>query len=141
MGSSKYSKLLDKLREDQLLKKDSDPWSWRYISIRLCRPKEGNDLVCSCLILSLHSSFISSPLSLFLYFLIFLFRCICSVCSYSGCERRQIVAADVSKCVSVSWLYVKSKAHVSTCCHLFTNMSHPYMSLPEEMEVLKFVFS
>jgi len=105
--------------------------SWRYISIRQCRPKEGNDLRCSCVILSLHCSFVydqlSSTLSLFLYFLIFLFRCMCSVCSCSGCERRQIVATDVSTCVSVSWLDIKSKAYVSICCHLFTNMSNPYM--------------
>ena len=38
----------------------------------------------------------------------------CSVCSCSGCEWRQIVATDVSTCVSVSWLDIKDKAQVST---------------------------
>jgi hypothetical protein len=117
-----------------------------YISVDL---KNVTTYFCSCMILSLHCSFIYdqviSPLSLFLHFLIFLFRCMCSVCSYSGCERRQIVATDVSTCVSVSRLDIKSKAHVSICCHLFTNMSNLYMwmemSLSEEMEVLKFVFN
>jgi len=85
-----------------------------YVSVDL---KKVTTYICSCMILSLHCSFIydqvSSPLSLFLYFLIFLFRCMCSVCSYSGCERRQIIAADVSMCVSMSWLDTKSKAYVS----------------------------